>query len=143
MQLTKHTDFAFRALIYLATIEGELTTIKALTDRFSISQSHCMKIINKMSRIGWVKSVRGKNGGITLGCDPQTIVLADVVKVMETTLEQVNCSDPPCLILNACLLRPILSGAQQAYFDYLAQYTLKDLMNEQTKQRLSETAKSA
>jgi DNA-binding IclR family transcriptional regulator len=60
MQLTKHTDFAFRTLIYLAMMEQELTTIQHITDSFDISKSHAMKIVNTLANKGWVKSIRGK-----------------------------------------------------------------------------------
>ncbi len=136
MQLTKHTDFAFRALIYLASIEGELTTIQTITDRFVISKSHAMKIINKMANKGWVKSIRGKNGGIALGCAADKIVLSDVIKVMENNVAPVNCEAPRCLIADACILRGVLAGAQRAYFDYLSNYTLADLLHEETRRIL-------
>jgi Rrf2 family nitric oxide-sensitive transcriptional repressor len=84
---------------------------------------------------GWVKAIRGKNGGILLGCDPKDITLSSVVKLMEHTLEPVNCHNPPCLILKACILQGVLSDAQKAYFDYLDQFTLADMLNDKT-QRL-------
>lgn len=133
MQLTKHTDFAFRTLIYLASMEAELTTIKAIADRFNISKSHAMKIVNKLVHAGWIKAVRGKNGGILLGCDSSDISLVAVIRLMETTLEPVNCHNPPCLLLNACTLKGVLSGAQQAYFDYLEPFTLADILNDKTR----------
>lgn len=136
MQLTKHTDFAFRALIYLAAMEDELTTIQTITDRFAISKSHAMKIINKMVNRGWVKSVRGKNGGIALACPANEIVLSDVIKTMENNLAPVNCDSPRCLIAGACILRGVLAEAQQAYFDHLSRYTLADILHEKTRRLL-------
>ena len=40
MQLTKHTDYAFRVLIYLISMEEERTTIRTITQAFDISKSH-------------------------------------------------------------------------------------------------------
>jgi len=68
MQLTKHTDYAFRILTFLAALDKEkLTTIQQLTEGFDISKSHTMKIVNKLVHQNWIKSVRGKNGGVQLG----------------------------------------------------------------------------
>ncbi|MCL4144215.1 UNVERIFIED_CONTAM: hypothetical protein GTU68_064564 [Idotea baltica] len=138
MQLTKHTDFAFRALIFLASMEEELTTIKIITERFSISKSHGMKIVNKLVHQGWITATRGKNGGISLGCDPKDITLSEVVKLMENTLEPVNCNNPPCLILKACILKGVLDNAQQVYFDYLDTFTLADMLNDKTQRLLAQ-----
>ena len=137
MQLTKHTDFAFRTLIYLAMMQEDLTTIKKITDSFAISKSHAMKIVNTLAHKGWVKSIRGKNGGIKLGCDPREIKLDEVVILMENTLDPVNCDQPPCLIAGACVLKSELLTAQQAYLDHLATLSLADLANKRTQQRIN------
>ncbi|PCH65877.1 MAG: BadM/Rrf2 family transcriptional regulator [Gammaproteobacteria bacterium] len=132
MQLTKHTDFAFRTLIYLVMMQQKLTTIQKITDSFDISKSHAMKIVNKLVHAGWIKAVRGKNGGILLGCDANKISLRAVIELMETTMEPVNCDHPPCLIAGACRLRGVLWQAQQQYLNYLAPLTLADLVDSET-----------
>ena len=137
MQLTKHTDFAFRTLIYLTMMQEELTTIQKITDSFGISKSHAMKIVNTLANKGWVKSIRGKNGGIKLGCEPQEIKLDEVVSLMENTLDPVNCDQPPCLIAGACVLKNELLTAQQAYLDHLATLSLADLATSRTQQRIN------
>ena len=73
MQLTKHTDYAFRVLIYLAGMSEERTTIQAITETFDISKTHLMKVVNELANKGWVASTRGKNGGIRLGVAPESV----------------------------------------------------------------------
>ncbi|PHS68121.1 MAG: BadM/Rrf2 family transcriptional regulator [Methylophaga sp.] len=132
MQLTKHTDFAFRTLIYLAMMQQDLTTIEKITNSFDISKSHAMKIVNKLVHAGWIKAVRGKNGGISLGCEANKISLKAVIELMENTLEPVNCTHPLCLIAGACKLRGMLWEAQQQYLNYLAPRTVADLIDFET-----------
>ena len=122
MQLTKHTDYAFRTLIYLATMEEEQTTIKIITEHFAMSRSHLMKIVNEMVKYEWVEAIRGKNGGIRLKASPKDINLSDVVRKMEQTLAPVNCKEPPCGILNVCKLKGFLWQAQQGYMDHRSSY---------------------
>ena len=133
MQLTKHTDYAFRILIFLATLEKDkLTTIKQLTEGFDISKSHTMKIVNKLVHQSWVKATRGKNGGVQLGVDAREISLKDVVLLMEQTLEPVNCDTPLCALKTACQLKGILLQAQDQYLAHLGQFTIEDLVNNKT-----------
>ncbi len=135
MRLTKHTDFAFRVLIYLAAQQADkLTTIKEVTEAFEISKDHVMKIVQKLVKAGYVEALRGKNGGIRLGKKPEAIGLHEIVALMELTLDPVNCDDKPCLIKQGCELRHILFAAQQGFLDHLAQYTLADVVkpNSQT-----------
>ena len=132
MQLTKHTDYAFRTLIYLASMEEELTTIKVITEKFHMSRSHLMKIVNEMVNYGWIEAIRGKNGGIRLQAAPADINCADVVKKMEQTLAPVNCDQPPCDIIKVCKLKNILWQAQRGYLEHVGQFTLADLIDADT-----------
>jgi Rrf2 family nitric oxide-sensitive transcriptional repressor len=133
MQLTKHTDYAFRILIFLATLEREkLTTIKKLSESFDISKSHAMKIVNKLVHQNWVKATRGKNGGVQLGMKASEISLKDVILLMEQTLEPVNCDMPLCAIKTACQLKGILVQAQEQYLAHLEKFTIGDLVNNKT-----------
>ncbi len=131
MKLTKHTDYAFRVLLYVAVKnQEELSTIKEITQAFNMSQDHVMKIVQKLSKSGFIKALRGKNGGIRLGRPANEIVIADVIILMEATLAPVNCKTPLCNIKQGCKLADILFEAQDKYLSYLKQYTLADLVPE-------------
>ena len=61
MQLTKHTDYAFRVLIYLAMKPTDtLVTIQEIAEYFDISRDHMMKIVQKLANNGIIQSIRGK-----------------------------------------------------------------------------------
>ena len=45
MQLSKFTDYAFRALIYLAKNSDEVATVDILADNLEISSHHLKKVI--------------------------------------------------------------------------------------------------
>ncbi|MGH1426946.1 MAG: RrF2 family transcriptional regulator [Arenicella sp.] len=133
MQLTKHTDYAFRVLIYLAGAQKsnkERSTILEISKKFDISKTHVMKIVNELANAGWVQSTRGKNGGIALGAPTKSINLKDVVVKMENTLNPIKCSEPMCLIKGICRLKPILNDAQSEFLNHLAKYTLSDLIDQ-------------
>jgi len=132
MQLTKHTDYAFRVLIYLGSMKEELTTIQKVSDVFDISKPNLMKVVNELTKQRWIEAIRGKNGGIHLGVSPHEINLRDVVTHMEKILDPVNCNKPLCHIKGVCELKPILMQAQNEYLNYLSNYTLADLVNKKT-----------
>lgn len=136
MQLTKHTDFSFRTLIYLASHDESLTTIQSIADTFELSKSHLMKVVNKLVNIGWVESVRGKKGGIRLAVAPHEIEIADIIIRMEKTLSPVNCETPKCTLSSNCSLKTYLWQAQREYLRHLKKYTLADVVNDSTMQIL-------
>ena len=70
MQLSKFTDYAFRALIYLAKNSEENATVDILAERLEISSHHLKKVINKLAKTEYIISSKGRNGGLKLGMDP-------------------------------------------------------------------------
>ena len=129
MQLTKQTDYAFRVLIYLAQVkEAEVVRISQISEYYAISQHHIAKIVATLSKQGWVVSVRGKGGGVSLGQSAMSINLGDVVKLFEPSLAPVNCNKPVCRILASCALRGLLDNAMQAFINTLSGHTLEDIV---------------
>lgn len=129
MQLTKHTDYAIRVLIYLNTQvdQDALSKASEIASLFGISFNHLTKVIHHLGQAGFVQTVRGKSGGIKLISSADSINLGEVVKVMENTLDPVNCSEPPCRLNSVCLVKPILNRAMQAFIDELNKHTLADI----------------
>lgn len=130
MQLTSFTDYGLRALIYLATLpQGELASITKVTEVYGVSRNHMVKIINKLGQLGYVETVRGKNGGIRLGMPADNIVIGDVVRAIEP-LQIVNCSEDFCHITPACKLKGILFDARQAFLNELDNHTLSEMIDD-------------
>lgn len=130
MQLTSFTDYGLRALIYMASLpEGRMTSISEVTDVYNVSRNHMVKIINQLSRLGYVTAVRGKNGGIRLGKPAREIRVGDVVRDMEP-LSLVNCSQEFCHITSACRLKLALSKAVKCFLQELDNITLAELIEE-------------
>ena len=120
MQLTSFTDYGLRALIYMASLpEGRMTNITEVTETYGVSRNHMVKIINQLSRAGFIA------GGIRLGMDPRNIVIGDVVRKMEP-LQLVDCAT--CAIKPACRLKKALNDAVQLFLRELDSYTLADLV---------------
>ena len=130
MQLTSFTDYGLRALIYLAALPaGQMASITEVTEAYGVSRNHMVKIINQLSRAGYVAAVRGKNGGIRLGRPAEEIVIGQVVRDMEP-LQLVNCHSDFCHITSACRLKKALHDAVQSFLRELDQYTLADLVED-------------
>ena len=92
MRMTKYSDYALRVLIYLACIpKGELTTIARLSAAYSISENHIRVVVNNLGQSGFIRTLPGKGGGISLVLDPHEINLADVVRQTEKDFFIVEC----------------------------------------------------
>ena len=132
MHITQHTDYALRALIYLGTNEDRLVTIQEISDRFSVSRNHLMKVVSGLIRGGFVDGLRGKGGGLRLARPPATIVVGDVVRHMESGMELVECfgANCACILDPDCQLKVALSSALAAFLKVLDGVTLANLLGQ-------------
>ena len=137
MQLTRHTDYAFRVLIYLSSVEEDkLSTVGEIAEIFQVPINHLTKVVQQLGKAGFIITLRGKNGGIRLAHDPESILLGSVVRAMEATLDPVNCSQPLCRLKINCRLKPILNRAIQSFIETLDEYTLADISQNKEVQTL-------
>jgi Rrf2 family nitric oxide-sensitive transcriptional repressor len=132
MRLTRHTDNALRALIYLGVHQDDAPCrITDIARRMGMSEDHLAKVVARLAQLGYVETLRGREGGVRLALPPAKIVVGEVVRGTEDNLNLVECFDPStnqCPIAPACSLAPALDEALQAFFKVLDAYTLADLV---------------
>lgn len=131
MQISKFTDYAFRALIYLARNKEDLATVDQLASYLEVSEHHMKKVIHKLAKTEYITSIKGRNGGLKLGVDPNQINLGKVLIATEENLNLVECMNDPklCpLMVNNCKLKGIISNSLQSFIDELSKYTLEDII---------------
>lgn len=131
VQLTSFTDYALRVLIFLGVTDDRLVTIEEISSSYGISRHHLTKVVHRLGALGYVETVRGKNGGNRLAREAAKIRLGDVVRDFEDNLVIVECFDrgaSTCPIEPGCGLKGILRSATGKFFEELDRYTLADLL---------------
>ena len=130
MKFRLHTDYALRAMTYLAG-KGTPATTDEIAIHFGISSAHLGRVIRKLQNMGFMKAVRGRKGGVRLAKDPTVLTLGEVVSALEDNgtlmdgLKPSETSGAYNLRLGAVLRRS--SGL---FIAYLTRTTFADLMNE-------------
>lgn len=131
MQLTYYTDYSLRVLMYLAVNRGRIVNISEIADRYRISRNHLVKVVHNLARGGFIRSYRGKGGGIELAREPAKINIGEVVRYTEGAPKPVECFDAErnrCIIANVCGLADVVAEACDNFFTTLDRYSLADLM---------------
>ena len=131
MQLSKFTDYAFRSLIYLANNRDRLCTIEEMSNKLEVSQQHLKKIIHKLAKTEYIISIKGRNGGLKLGLNPEDINLGEILKITEDNLNVVECFNKPELcpiITSGCKLKGVISNSLDKFINEFSKYTLKDIL---------------
>lgn len=129
--MTLHTDYALRVLMQLAVAEDRIT-IDAIAGAYGISRNHVMKVVQQLAALGYVDSLRGRNGGLRLARPQDAINVGEVVRQMEETGQFVECFDPDtsrCVVSPVCGLKHALDGAVERFLAHLDQFTIADLLH--------------
>lgn len=133
MQLSKFSDYSFRALIYLAQNTNRLSTIEQMAGELKISQNHLKKIIHKLSKGRFIESFKGRDGGIKLAKKPNEIGLSEVLLYTEVNTDFVEClkhniNHTQCPYQTACNLKAIIHRAKDSFIQEFQKYSLQDLL---------------
>ena len=131
MRLTKQTNYAIRMMMYCDSNEG-LSRVSSIADFFGISEKFLMKILQTLTKSGFINSVRGRNGGICLARPASEICIGDVIRVTEDNFTIAECfvsGETACPLFSSCVLNEALTEALDAFMAVLDTYTLADLTN--------------
>lgn len=129
MQLTYHTDFALRVLIYLADRPGEKVTTREMAEFYGVSLHHLTKVAKSLTKAGWLTASRGAGGGLLLASHTLETKVGEIVRFSEK-MELLECFDPvrnTCPVIRSCRLKPMLYRARAAFLEVLDSCTIRDL----------------
>ena len=126
MQLTKFSDYALRVLMYAHAAGDRRVTIEEMAASYRISRTHLMKVVNALTRAGYLTAVRGRSGGLTLARPADAIRLGEVIRSTEPDFALVECfaTGNRCVVSACCRLPRVLNQALVAFLAALDQHTV-------------------
>ena len=130
MQLTRFSDYALRVLMYVDAAGGDrLVTIEEMASAYKVSRAHLMKVVNALTKAGYLEATRGRHGGVRLARPAEQIGIGDVVRGTEPDLDLVECfaTGSQCVVTGRCGLTGVLHGALNAFLTELDRHTIADI----------------
>jgi Rrf2 family nitric oxide-sensitive transcriptional repressor len=86
MQLNVTTDYAVRALVYLAE-ENRMVTGVEIANKMQIPPTYLLTIMATLKKAGFISVKRGNAGGYMLAKPQSEITLWDIMEVMEGSVQ--------------------------------------------------------
>ena len=100
-------------------------------------------MVHKLGKLGYLKTYRGKHGGVRLQRNSSEINVGQVIGEFEDRKQMIDCVGLKCVVLPACGLPGVLKRAQQLFYQELEKHTLADvIIHERIPKVLEATAKS-
>lgn len=123
----RQTDYALRVLLYLAQRPDRHCSIAEMSRTHEISHNHLTKVVHGLVKAGYLKSIRGRMGGVRLSRDPGDINIGAVVRLIECDFTIVDCAN--CVIRESCGLSGMFARALDAFLSALDGETLGDILS--------------
>jgi Rrf2 family protein len=134
--LSKKTQYAFKALIYLTEQTGRgPILISEISQKKNIPLKFLENILLELKKAGVLESKKGKGGGYYFGMDPRKVSLAKVMRLLDGPIALL-----PCVSLNfykkcddcdevVCGLNKMMVQVRDATLKILEEKTLADIMH--------------
>lgn len=133
MRLTTRTSLALRTLMFCAVNEGRIVRKHEVAERCNASENHLAQVINGLAHAGFVTTLRGRKGGLTLSRPMDRIGVGDVARTFEGQVPLADCfatNRAECPLAPACRLRHALADAVEAFYASLDKLTIADLVGD-------------
>lgn len=133
MRISTKTDIALRVLMCCAANQGRTVRKAQVADRCGASASLVAVVIHQLGMAGYLKTMRGRSGGIRLSAEPDEISVGAVFRAIEIDHQLVECFDPltnTCPLVQQCSLKPLLGEAMDAFYAVLDHTSLSDLITQ-------------
>ena len=130
MKVSTKGDYGVRALVELAHHYGEGPTQSAeIAARQEVPEPYLDQLLTTLRRAGFIRSVRGPQGGHLLIHEPQEIRLSDVMVALEGSMAPLACVDDPdaCTKEGGCVQREVWERVRDATREILDSVTIGDL----------------
>jgi len=141
MKISTKGRYALRMMLEFAMNPGECTKISQVARRQEISDKYLEQIVTILTRAGYVKSMRGAQGGYKLTKDPSQYTVGMILRLTEGSLAPVTCLDDDtnqCRRADTCATLMVWEKLNDAISQVVDHITLADLVEEQRSHHESE-----
>ena len=92
MKISTKGRYALRLMLDLALNNtGEAVSLKDIARRQDISDKYLEQIISILNKAGYVRSIRGAQGGYMLAREPETYTVGTILRLTEGSMKPVAC----------------------------------------------------
>ena len=132
MKISTKGRYALRLMLDIAAHDsGEPVRIKEIASRQEISAKYLEQIVAILSKAGYVKSIRGPQGGYRLTRKPEEYSLGDILRLTVGSLAPVECLEGEtnqCPRAGDCITLLFWKKLDKAIREVTEGYTLEDLL---------------
>ena len=125
--ISEAATLGLHTVVLLAEDPDKMLSINDIVEKIPASKAHLSKVLQRLGKVGIVKSTRGPKGGFILGKKPEEVTLLEVYESIDGPISNDDClfDDPVCD--GNCILDEFLENLNKQIYQTLQEKKLKDL----------------
>ncbi|EHM10918.1 putative transcriptional regulator [Thermanaerovibrio velox DSM 12556] len=132
IRLSEAASLGLHALVLLAKPGTGRLTVKEMAEQMGASPAHLSKVVQQLSRLGFVRSKSGPGGGVELQRPPGEISLLQVYEALEGPYRVGGCPlGREVCPFRGCIFGGLFSRVQEQVTDFLEHTTLGDFWGDE------------
>lgn len=130
VRISEGSNIAIHALAYLAHLDqAEAIPVIKIAEFLGVSKDHLGKVMQRLTRQGFVNSRRGPRGGFTTARAPSEVTLLEIIEAVEGPLNSGRCLlGTPVCNTKKCLVSDLMQRIYDDVHRELSQSRLSDLL---------------
>jgi Rrf2 family iron-sulfur cluster assembly transcriptional regulator len=131
MQITRTEEYGLRGLLFLARQpQDKVFLISEISRDQKIPEAFLSKIFQRLSKAGFLRSIRGAKGGFSLGKPANKITMREIIEVLEGPIAVNRCllREGECEEEKVCPFHSVWEELQQHIVEILDRTTMEDLV---------------
>jgi Rrf2 family protein len=141
--ITRDTDYAIRALCFMAEHRKKRVSVAELVKRLKIPRPFLRKILQILNKKRLLKSYRGQDGGFALALPPNKIFLDKLIEIFQGKFKFNNCilRKNICPEMKTCPLRKKIESIERDLTAELKSISIALLLENKQKHRVNKIMK--
>lgn len=132
MRISTKGRYALRLMLSLSqSSDGKPISIKEIAKKEDISDKYLEQIISVLNNAGYVRSIRGAQGGYVLRKKPEEYTVGMILRLTEGSLAPVACVDEEevCAKIDSCATIRVWKKLNDAISGVVDHITLADILS--------------
>ncbi|MDD3435728.1 MAG: Rrf2 family transcriptional regulator [Candidatus Gastranaerophilales bacterium] len=128
LKISDAASIALHSMIILVKKGDKLTSVKEIAAELNISANHLSKVLQRLTKAGFVESIKGFNGGFRIKANPQILTFLQIYELFDGKLK-----DSSCLLSNnkcgdKCIFSDLISSINRQVKEKFESTKLSDFI---------------
>lgn len=91
LKISEAASIALHALTILAKNQDKLVSVKEIAEYLEVSSNHLSKVMQRLTKAGYIESIKGFKGGFRLLVNPSDVSFLEIYETFDGKIKNTSC----------------------------------------------------